>query len=80
VSPKPAIAVLGTGTIGFPVARNLARAGFDVRAWNRTREKAEPLSAGLGLALILPAIGTLVLGIFPGWVLDFAGRSSGLVK
>jgi 3-hydroxyisobutyrate dehydrogenase len=44
VSPKPTIAVLGTGTIGFPVARNLARAGFDVRAWNRTREKAEPLS------------------------------------
>jgi 3-hydroxyisobutyrate dehydrogenase len=44
VSPKPTIAVLGTGTIGFPVARNLARAGFDVRAWNRTRDKAEPLS------------------------------------
>ncbi len=45
MSSKPAIAVLGTGTIGFPVARNLARAGFDVRAWNRTHEKAEPLSA-----------------------------------
>jgi NADH-quinone oxidoreductase subunit N len=43
-------------------------------------EQAEPLSAGLRLALILPAIGTLALGIFPGWVLDFAGRSSGLVK
>ena len=45
MSPKPAIAVLGTGTIGFPVGRNLARAGFTVRAWNRTHEKAEPLSA-----------------------------------
>ena len=44
MSPKPKIALLGTGTIGFPVARNLARAGFDVRAWNRTHEKAEPLS------------------------------------
>jgi 3-hydroxyisobutyrate dehydrogenase len=44
VSGKPAIAVLGTGTIGFPVARNLAQAGYDVRAWNRTREKAEPLA------------------------------------
>ena len=41
---KPTIAVLGTGTIGFPVARNLARAGYDVHAWNRTREKAEPLA------------------------------------
>jgi len=42
--------------------------------------KAEPLSFGLRAALILPAIGTLFLGIFPGWVLDFAGKSSALVK
>jgi len=38
------VAVLGTGTIGGPIARNLARAGFDVRVWNRTREKAEPVA------------------------------------
>ena len=38
------VAVLGTGTIGGPIARNLARAGFGVRVWNRTREKAEPLA------------------------------------
>jgi 3-hydroxyisobutyrate dehydrogenase len=38
------VAVLGTGTMGFPIARNLARAGFEVRAWNRTRAKAEPLA------------------------------------
>jgi len=38
------VAVLGTGTIGEPIARNLARAGFDVRVWNRTRAKAEPLA------------------------------------
>ena len=38
------IAVLGAGgTMGFAMARNLARAGFEVRAWNRSREKAEPL-------------------------------------
>jgi 3-hydroxyisobutyrate dehydrogenase len=30
--------------MGFPMARNLARAGFEVRAWNRSREKAEPLT------------------------------------
>ena len=41
---------------------------------------AEPLSFGLSAALILPALGTLVLGIFPSWVLEFAGRSSNLVK
>lgn len=39
------VAVLGTGIMGAPIARNLARADFDVRAWNRTREKAEPLAA-----------------------------------
>jgi NADH-quinone oxidoreductase subunit N len=42
--------------------------------------KVEPLSPGVSAALILPAIGTLLLGIFPGWVLDFAGKSSSLVK
>jgi NADH-quinone oxidoreductase subunit N len=41
---------------------------------------AEPLTPGLSAALILPAIGTLILGIFPGWLLDFAGKSAGLVK
>ena len=38
------IAVLGTGIMGAPMARNLARAGFAVRAWNRSRDKAQPLA------------------------------------
>jgi 3-hydroxyisobutyrate dehydrogenase len=39
------VAVLGAGgTMGGPIARNLARAGFQVRAWNRSRDKAEPLA------------------------------------
>ncbi len=41
---------------------------------------AEPLSLGLRAALLLPAAATLILGIFPGWVLDFAGRSSNLLR
>ncbi|HXB67877.1 MAG TPA: NADH-quinone oxidoreductase subunit N [Candidatus Acidoferrales bacterium] len=41
---------------------------------------AEPLTPGLGLALILPAVGTLALGILPSWVLEFAVKSSSLVK
>ncbi|WP_329177400.1 NAD(P)-dependent oxidoreductase [Streptomyces decoyicus] len=39
------VAVLGTGIMGAAMARNLAGAGHDVRAWNRTRAKAEPLAA-----------------------------------
>jgi 3-hydroxyisobutyrate dehydrogenase len=39
------VAVLGAGgTMGFPMARNIARAGLAVRAWNRTRARAEPLA------------------------------------
>jgi 3-hydroxyisobutyrate dehydrogenase len=38
------VAVLGTGIMGAPMARNLARAGFTVRAWNRSRDKADPLA------------------------------------
>jgi 3-hydroxyisobutyrate dehydrogenase len=37
------IAALGTGVMGAPMARNLARAGNEVRAWNRTVEKAAAL-------------------------------------
>lgn len=41
----PSIAVLGTGVMGAPMARNLARASHEVRAFNRTIEKAAPLRA-----------------------------------
>jgi 3-hydroxyisobutyrate dehydrogenase len=34
------VAVLGTGTMGAPMARNLVEAGLDVRVWNRTTERA----------------------------------------
>ncbi|MFF4801596.1 NAD(P)-dependent oxidoreductase [Streptomyces sp. NPDC001351] len=39
------VSVLGTGIMGAAMARNLAHAGHSVRAWNRTRAKAEPLAA-----------------------------------
>ncbi|MGI8910879.1 MAG: NAD(P)-dependent oxidoreductase [Rubrobacteraceae bacterium] len=38
------VAVLGTGIMGAAMARNLVSAGMEVRAWNRSREKAEPLT------------------------------------
>jgi 3-hydroxyisobutyrate dehydrogenase len=42
---RPTVAVLGTGIMGAAMARSIARAGHTVRAWNRTRPKAEPLAA-----------------------------------
>jgi 3-hydroxyisobutyrate dehydrogenase len=57
------IAVLGTGTMGAPIAENLARAGHEVVVWNRTRAKAEavkgatvadtPADAVRGAAVVL---------------------------
>src|ERR1700761_8028440 len=45
MASEETIAVLGAGgTMGFAMARNLVRAGFRVRAWNRSREKAQPLT------------------------------------
>src|SRR3954469_5694789 len=39
------VAVIGAGgTMGLPMTRNIAKTGIEVRAWNRSREKAEPLT------------------------------------
>jgi 3-hydroxyisobutyrate dehydrogenase len=48
---KPTVAVLGTGRMGAPIARNLLRAGFGVTVWNRTPRRAQKLvEAGARLA------------------------------
>jgi len=41
---KPTIGWIGMGRMGFPMAERLVNAGYDVRVWNRTRSKAEPLA------------------------------------
>ncbi|MEC3981624.1 NAD(P)-dependent oxidoreductase [Amycolatopsis sp. H20-H5] len=72
------VAFLGTGIMGAPMAANLAKAGFTVRAWNRTDAKAEPLTAhgvevfdepglavaGADLVLTMLADGPTVLELF----------------
>lgn len=56
MAANASVAVLGAGGImGFPIAGNLARAGFDVRAWNRSRDKAEPLSGDGARVTATPA-------------------------
>ncbi len=42
---KQKVAILGLGTMGIGMAKNLLKAGFAVSAYNRTRAKAEPLLA-----------------------------------
>ena len=41
---KPTVALLGLGLMGRPMALNLAKAGFPLKVWNRTRARAEELA------------------------------------
>ena len=41
--PPLTVAFLGTGTMGAPMAANIARSGLTVRVWNRTADRARPL-------------------------------------
>src|SRR5690348_6900542 len=40
-----AVGFVGTGLMGLPMATNLARAGVPLVVWNRTPERAAPLTA-----------------------------------
>ncbi len=44
IAKKPEIAFIGIGLMGFPMATRLLQAGYPLRAWNRTYEKALPLA------------------------------------
>jgi 3-hydroxyisobutyrate dehydrogenase len=56
MADKETIAVLGAGgTMGQAMARNLAQAGYAVRAWNRSKDKAQPLTEDGAEILDTPA-------------------------
>jgi 3-hydroxyisobutyrate dehydrogenase len=42
---KPRVAFLGTGLMGQPMAERLLAQGYPLRAYNRSREKAQPLKS-----------------------------------
>lgn len=87
------VALLGAGsTMGKGIARNLAAAGIPVRAWNRTRSKAEDLagvegielcatareaSAGAGIVMTMVSDGDAVLGAMEGEEGGFAAAEKG---
>ena len=49
------VTVLGTGLMGAPMARNLLKAGFPVRVWNRSTAKAEALAPDGAIVCADPA-------------------------
>jgi 3-hydroxyisobutyrate dehydrogenase len=61
--PAPAIAFLGMGRMGSPMAANLAHAGFHVRVWDRTASHAAALTADGATAAVSPAEAVTGAGI-----------------
>jgi 3-hydroxyisobutyrate dehydrogenase-like beta-hydroxyacid dehydrogenase len=94
-SERRRIGFLGTGIMGFPMARRLAEAGHEIRAWNRSREKAERLAVFDATVVATPseAVGDAEVVICmlssgpvcdavllgPGGALDHMGPGSTLV-
>ena len=50
MTAHPTVALLGTGTMGAGMARNIAAAGLPLRVWNRTPARAEPLADAASVA------------------------------
>jgi 3-hydroxyisobutyrate dehydrogenase len=75
----PVIAFLGTGRMGAPMAANLARAGFGVRAWDRTASHAADLTqdgitAAASPAQAIQGAGILITMLADGPATDQALR------
>jgi NADH-quinone oxidoreductase subunit N len=47
---------------------------------NESTEGLQPVTAGMSAAIWVSAAATVGLGIFPGFVLDFAGKSANFIK
>jgi 3-hydroxyisobutyrate dehydrogenase len=80
------VAVLGTGIMGAGMARSLLRAGQDVRVWNRTAARAEPLAgdgatvADTAAAAVAGADVVLVMLWDTAAVLDVLGSAAGSAR
>lgn len=69
---RETVALLGTGMMGAGMGRNLLRAGFEVRAWNRTAAKAEPLASDGATVATSPAEAAAGAGIVVTMLADGA--------
>jgi 3-hydroxyisobutyrate dehydrogenase len=59
MTTSPVVALLGTGTMGAAMARNIAAAGIPLRVWNRSRDRAAPLA---GVAQVADSVAEAVAG------------------
>jgi 3-hydroxyisobutyrate dehydrogenase len=78
------VGLVGTGIMGAPMAQNLAKAGFDVMVFNRTRARAEALASdGIHVADSIAQVGeaaSVVITMVPDTsdVLDVVEGAGGL--
>ena len=56
------VGFIGLGRMGYPMASNIAAAGFPLTVWNRTVAKAEALAAGTG-AVVASSPADLARGV-----------------
>ncbi|MFF2244975.1 NAD(P)-dependent oxidoreductase [Arthrobacter sp. NPDC058130] len=59
------VALLGTGPMGAPIARNIIAGGVPLTLWNRTAEKAHAVGGGTVLASPAGAARAVVLTVLP---------------
>ena len=84
MASKGTVGVVGTGIMGAPMAVNLAKAGYDVVAYNRTPAKAEALAGdGVRVARSVAEVGSaapIVITMVPDTpdVLDVVEGPGGL--
>lgn len=82
---KPCVAFFGTGLMGRPMASRLLAAGFPVRVWNRTLDKALPLARQGAVVVSSPAealsgASLLVLMLADKAAIDQALERAGLLE
>ena len=86
MAAKETVGLVGTGIMGAPMAVNLAEAGYDVVAYNRTPAKAEAIAQnGVRVADSLAEVGEaapLVITMVPDTpdVLDVVEGPGGLAE
>jgi len=59
------VALLGTGPMGAPIARNILAGGVPLTLWNRTAEKAKAIEGGQVAATPAEAAAEVVLTVLP---------------
>lgn len=59
------VALIGTGPMGAPIARNILAAGVPLTLWNRTPEKARAIAGGSVAAFPAGAARDIVLTVLP---------------